>query len=326
MATPKEAENKSVRPIDQAAEQNLGYTEKNYTAVSKKEVKTWQAFFVIAIVLGAAVSLIWAASSDMGSSSEAAIKIMPVRSSCVDSDLGSDFFVKGTTTVTASSGRKTAYTDNCLSTSSIMEYYCKGISGMSTSTKCEFGCVNGACLKAAAPTTTPTSTPMACTDGDNGRNYYQKATTTGPDAYGGSLSKIASYGDRCDGSSRLMEFYCMQGSSSTAAYVTMENISCQNGCVNGVCNQTAPTSTITCVDSDNGVNRMSLGKCTDATGTFSDACTIGPSGEPLIKEYYCSQNKCYSTDYNCRSYGYSTCSSGVCMGLPNPTSTPTTTP
>ena len=102
----------------------------------------------------------------------------------------------------------------------------------------------------------------SCTDSDGGNNIYIKGTTTGPDAYGGNTSRIATYTDSCDGTSRVLEFYC-NTTNSNSPYVTATNIPCPTGttCQDGAC-KPATNASITII-SPNGGEKLEIGKQTE---------------------------------------------------------------
>lgn len=64
-------------------------------------------------------------------------------SRCSDSDSGLNFYSKGTM-VSSALGSKV---DTCTTNKSLTEYYCSNKIGYSTTYKCTYGCVNGACLR-----------------------------------------------------------------------------------------------------------------------------------------------------------------------------------
>ncbi len=71
---------------------------------------------------------------------------------CADTDGGSNIYTKGTVNATNSSGTY-SYTDYCISSSHVKEYYCQNNQALSTNAYCSKGCsnYNGACTR-------PTST------------------------------------------------------------------------------------------------------------------------------------------------------------------------
>ena len=119
----------------------------------------------------------------------------------------------------------------------------------------------------------PTSAP-ACTDSDSGQNINVRGTTTGPDAYGGNMASIATYTDSCEGTARVLEFYCNNGQ-----YIAMVNTPCAGGyvCSNGACVQANAQPSIT-VTAPNGNGLWTAGTSQNITWTSTG---IDPSG--LVK-------------------------------------------
>jgi len=75
------------------------------------------------------------------------------RSCCSETDLGDDPYVLGTTTSkNAWNGQTGSYTDSCLNTSTLVEYYCASYQLASKNEfACTYGCLNGACLPEPDP-------------------------------------------------------------------------------------------------------------------------------------------------------------------------------
>lgn len=72
--------------------------------------------------------------------------------SCVDSDNGKDFENKGIVNAKYSYNRKTytkTLSDSCQDSNQLLEYYCRDKRYSSTTTKCDYGCKDGACQKGA---------------------------------------------------------------------------------------------------------------------------------------------------------------------------------
>src|SRR3989344_3921045 len=77
-----------------------------------------------------------------------------VSSSCVDSDNGKNYFVKGTTSgIDAKTNVQTSQTDRCANRRTLIEYFCDANGKVaSVFTACSLGCSSGIC-KGTAPTT-----------------------------------------------------------------------------------------------------------------------------------------------------------------------------
>jgi hypothetical protein len=66
---------------------------------------------------------------------------------CQDND-GTNTFKRGKTAVTNIEGKKTTYTDECVGEMQVREHSCSNATSYVVATaSCEFGCINGACLK-----------------------------------------------------------------------------------------------------------------------------------------------------------------------------------
>ena len=156
---------------------------------------------------------------------------------CIDSDGGANYSIFGATFGFDAYGgdinRIATYSDQCDGAEGLMEFYCNyqndphggaGYISMENAS-CDYGCESGACQEATV-----------CKDSDNG-DYFTAGTIIGQDSYGGDSYGVATYVDQCDGTEGLMEFYCeyQNDPHGGAGYVTMENISCDYGCVEGAC-------------------------------------------------------------------------------------------
>lgn len=79
-----------------------------------------------------------------------------------------------------------------------------------------------------------------CVDSDGGKSFYIRGDieyTAGPGIAGGS--------DECESSTLLDELYCDENNFGAHEYYE-----CPNGCADGVCIE----ETITCIDSDGGID------------------------------------------------------------------------
>jgi len=79
----------------------------------------------------------------------------------------------------------------------------------------------------------PQKEEIKCIDSDGGMNYYEKGDISGPDAYGGDISEIGKYTDRCQ-ENAVVEFFC-----NDKGYVTVEVHMCGSEgsyiCEDGAC-------------------------------------------------------------------------------------------
>lgn len=104
--------------------------------------------------------------------------------SCTDSDGGQDEFVKGTTEKTGSF----SYTDTCVDSTVLREYYCSGTTWGLTTIECPAGCLNGACVE---QTNTCEPNAMRC----NGQN--REFCSSGGTWVGQSTTTCTDTGARC---------------------------------------------------------------------------------------------------------------------------------
>jgi hypothetical protein len=236
---------------------------------------------------------------------------------CYDSDGGEIYSIKGTTTKDDRSS-----TDSC-SGSTLTEYYCSTDGGFRTAlATCDYGCENGACKPAVAPT---------CTDPD-GKDYFLKGLTT---------YRSVPYTDRCDSRypNYVLEYYCnslgegkaewgscpngcngdgacnpvdtctpnwMCGPWSNCSNSSQTRTCVQGNCVNQVGTKTENQScnaTGVCSDPDNGINYFTKGTTVGAQGdTYPDVCSTTNE----LMEYYCSNNTVTFETKTC------VCENGAC--------------
>lgn len=211
----------------------------------------------------------------------------PQNVSCIDSDEGLNYSVKGTITFT--NGTNLTLTDWCTFRNGgawLVEYQCINNPpySISNGTSCPNGCDNGACLNV--------TTNVTCTDTD-GTNYYNKGAVT--------FSNGTNYSDYCSGTSYLTEFQCINN-SLTSSYAN-----CFNGCSNGAClNVTVPLN-LTCSDGTvygncsvakpkYCLNKTLINKCTSC-GCLSGQiclsngdCNLNNSESDFVGEYYNNEN------------------------------------
>ena len=193
-------------------------------------------------------------------------KSVPTPPTCIDTDGGENYYVKGTVTY---NGKK--YTDECdprythcirsrvksgggsvdghasmpyTICGAVKEYYCENGAVKSKTRICGscHRCQDGACSgvsvcnhngicegyygENSCVCPSDCSKEPSCTDSDGGKNYYVKGTVTFESNDGSKT-----YTDECSSSSNLMEFYCKN------KIVQSQQITCPSGytCQDGAC-------------------------------------------------------------------------------------------
>jgi len=174
--------------------------------------------------------------------------------------------------------------DYCAGSSDLVEFTCSPNEYCTPEkTPCPFGCKGGKCLPGQN---------SKCADTDE-LNPSQKGR-----AFGNyENATIYNYLDRCDGSTRVLEYYCTDGK-----LLQQQVLDCPNNgaCVDGAC--VSQPTTPSCSDTDGGKNYEVQGVCSDSSGSFKDSCT-----ENGVNEYYCNGGYCKSVTSPCPS-----CVSGYC--------------
>ncbi len=248
---------------------------------------------------------------------------------CIDSDNGKNYFVKGH--VQSYVG---IVTDICIGTTQLSEAYCPSDSSPEigvASVTCPAGniCSEGACI--TAPFNYSYTQP--CADSDGGLNYYKRGT---------ARSSVASITDSCNSLGQLVEAHCV---STDLNAVEKTIVACSAGymCREGTCinatsnytnsNETLPANITTdavCTDSDGGLNYYTRGKTTSikegVPSYGTDYCNYYNISSKLV-EYYCNGNTMSINPYTC----INGCSEGVCITssnsvIPNETAQFNTTP
>lgn len=237
---------------------------------------------------------------------------------CVDSDNGKNYDVKGSLNYAGST-----FLDFCVTSNSLYEYFCttSATGGYNSEVKtCANGCQDGACKTATVctpswqtgvwsactngqqtrtvtdsnncgvqtdkPAESQTCTTNVCTDSDNGKNYNTKGTVN---------NNGINYIDSCNGL-WLSEYYC-DDSSARVDYKY-----CDSGCNNGAC-----ITNTACSDTDNGKDYFTKGYLSYAGNTLADSC----SNNDYLAEYYCTTPSAggYATEYKKCNFG---CQDGAC--------------
>ena len=198
----------------------------------------------------------------------ACISVIPP--SCIDSDNGTDIYLKGTVIRGSDS-----YVDSCRDPSSVNEYYCDTNTIKNIIKNCPLGnsCTDGAC--ALSPTT--------CIDTDYGISEHIPGNVTVYESTGNSIL----YEDKCENKDFLVEYYCSNDS------VTSERIGCirsrKEECLRGACQKPR-----TCEDTDRGNDSLVKGTVTivdksdlePKTSVYEDVCLTLYT----LKEYSCSED------------------------------------
>jgi hypothetical protein len=156
---------------------------------------------------------------------------------CTDSDNGTNYNIKGTTTGYGTDGNLKTVTDYCMNINAggpgpyVNEFICQPNGDVNDiAYNCPNGCSEGACIN---------QTTQTCTDSDGGKDYYVKGTTTGIIRCTDQAQCMTpqTVSDLCgsDGFT-LTEFYCdndgfqvVDLTSGTYSY------KCPNGCSDGAC-------------------------------------------------------------------------------------------
>lgn len=278
---------------------------------------------------------------------------------CQDTD-GTDITVKGSTCGYLG-GRPYNYTDACIGSAYVKEYYCSGISPSSPDmlySICPQGyaCSDGACeystTSTVSSTTNPTSisttappttVPATCQDTD-GTDMTVKGTTSG------SLGGMSySYVDYCIGTSYLREYYC---GGSGASYPEMTGLRCPTYyiCSDGACvysttstvsSTTYPTSIPTTTPTTTASTTSTSFACSIASGYENCTTSEGLAGVCRWGNcwalgaccYYVSAGQCeYTNGHDCTMYGLgrflagTTCDTDTCATASTTSSTAVTWP
>lgn len=200
--------------------------------------------------------------------------------SCTDSDGGKNYYVKGSVSISNSTGIAADYCEN---TTSLKESYCSNNQTAWTSYACPNGCENGACKEGAI------TSPSCSKDSDCGTSNY----TGTPYCTGASISqKYVTYTCKNPGASNA---YC---ASSTTAKLKQN---CMYNCENGACT-TSSSSQNNCADSD-GFNYFSKGYVAVGDKKYEDFCEVG-----VIVEYSCKSGVMATDKISCPNG----CENGAC--------------
>jgi hypothetical protein len=134
-----------------------------------------------------------------------------LQSYCRDTDGGIETLTKGKTSVSRGPIRSGDVEDECLDSATIREQYClENGSAAYTDVSCGNGrkCDEGRCTRSA------------CTETDDGKNYYQRGTTTSNDIL---------HTDQCTSERDLLEYFCEGDNYAEFEYHCTDGKICQDG-------------------------------------------------------------------------------------------------
>lgn len=216
---------------------------------------------------------------------------------CEDTDSGKNYYVKGT--VIPTNTQSSSYEDSCgwnaNSEEILHERICNGMVMSSVEYDCASEgkvCEDGACVEETQP---PTTTCYD-TDGDKaGYAVYSKGY-----AERGNI-KLEDYCTIKNNAVYIAEALCSGG---TPTYV---EISCGAGCEEGAC---VDEKTVSCYDSDGGMNENVKGTTTFGALVEIDKCTAPDN----LLEYSCSHIDLLGIDALVFSNFKCTCINGACVG------------
>jgi hypothetical protein len=176
---------------------------------------------------------------------------------CTDSDNEKNYFVKGATTWGPFSGIMQNASDSCdLAGKTLSERYCLDGYSKVEYYQCPNGCKDGACLSSIVATTTP----VACTDSDGGKDYFKKGIVS----FGGKT-----YADSCSSSSNvvasrtLTEYFCSTDANQLTTIGSSQRY-CDYGCEDGACKHAVQ------VLSPNGGEKWAIGQKQDIYWTVDN--------------------------------------------------------
>lgn len=201
---------------------------------------------------------------------------------CFDTDEGADPNTRGAVIFNDGS-QETVFFDTCVSSTTIRESICtsegEAVNIFLSCDEDEY-CENveevGACILGVP----------ACTDSDGGINAEEVGTTTVTNEEGVILSEVT---DFCNFylTDRIMEFSCQYNDIFRSELLCDAGEHCEGGlCVSG------DPFTITCEDTDGGVNIYESGSATTTRSdgralTLSDFCELGRNS---VRELYCGDD------------------------------------
>jgi len=253
--------------------------------------------------------------SDEICENDSCVKKVVTNVTCNDTDNGQDIYVKGTAQNNTFMKTDYCYTKTDLkygySVTHLMEQYCNNSLVKEAEWICPVGyeCKDGACINKS----------VTCIDSDNGKNFFLKGSTTAK-----NVTRTDSCSWERDKGFIIKEYYCENSESKETSYI------CPGNCIDGACIQAVQNQTITCTDSDGGINYYIQGTFSGMyNGTLlsnEDAC-LDPanwdetSSSEWLGEGYCENNVLKIMRYKCQNG----CSNGACIGEPQKEATQTCT-
>ncbi len=205
---------------------------------------------------------------------------------CLDSDGGKDYYLKGEVKRTVFGREQSEVEDRCIG-KDVREVYCDDVELRYTYYNCPNGCKNGACIK--------------CTDSDGGKNYYVKGYIINEEGIRSD--------DECNPgpdttSNTLLEYYCTGNLQEPALGIKFE---CPYGCKDGACEQEIKTPPInkTCTDSDGGKDYYVFGRTRYGAPSMGDIDYDTCINSDILSEQYCpspseKSNELYNCPHGCR--------------------------
>lgn len=176
---------------------------------------------------------------------------------CEDSDGGTDYYTKGTT-----SNSKGVVTYDACTNNELTEFYCAPDGEIYPNNyMCPNSCKDGACVKTAA----------SCIDSDGGKNYYTKGTFSYKGADGFSIGPAE---DSCIGS-EVAEWYCKDSGGYEQIRFLCPNV-CKDGaclrptCGNGICEVGEEDCPEDCSKKEICSDGTAYGKCSNSQPLFCD--------------------------------------------------------
>ncbi len=210
---------------------------------------------------------------------------------CEDTDFGKDVLTKG-----AVRNEKGLFTDSCVDSTHVLEYFCANNAIVNQSVVCPetHQCVDGRCVRQS----TPPPPVVRCSDSDSGQNYFVRGTVN---------ESGSRYDDVCVDVSLVKEYYCQNDTMRNVNYPCPSGYRCEGGRCAAMDNS--------CSETDSGRDLYRTGTVTvynaRVRNTFQDHCV--DSGR--IREYYCSGNLQTYEEISC-PYDYQcvdgACTSGTC--------------
>ncbi len=221
------------------------------------------------------------------------LEMPELETSCVDSDHGKNYYVRGFV-----KDADKIYMDKCDTFKELAEFFCENGKINVETYLCKNDCKSGICID-------PVLTSIAeCTDSDNGINQYVKGEALSRNEL--NDFKLSKNPDTCIDENTLQEAYCI------GIYSSIKQVDCQKGCKDDVClgePEFEQESLIDCIDSDTGRNYYVKGTVRSGLGKkVIDRCN---SAHELI-EYFCRNDPSFDAETHRCVHG---CKDGACLRL-----------